>query len=174
MRRNRRATPLQRAKRLGLGLLLLSLGLPAVGCGGSGNVSGKVLYQGKPLPGGAVTFMPTSGQGAYTSRINPADGSYNILKCPAGPVRVVIVPPARSSADPKVRMMVDAVKSGRQPKPTPEDLEKMPKDFRDAFEGAIAGEEKSVPLPAKYTDPKGSELQYTVTAGNQTHDIELK
>lgn len=58
------------------------------GCGGgddrdTATVHGKVTYNGAPLPGGGVTFVPVSGEGATTGgkpaagTINP-DGTYTL------------------------------------------------------------------------------------------------
>jgi hypothetical protein len=156
--------------RLAGGTLVAFLGLFALGCGSTGNVSGKVAYQGKPMPGGAVSFMPTSGKGAYTSRIKP-DGSYTVIKVPVGEVKIVILPPTVGS-DPKVRMMAQAVKSGKM-KVSSEELDKMPPAFRQAIEDPSAGSQ-AYPIPKKYTDPEKTDLKYTVTGGSQTHDIDLK
>jgi hypothetical protein len=169
MKCQKRANPLSGARLAGGGLVVF-LGLFALGCGSTGQVSGKVAYQGKPMPGGAVSFMPVSGKGAYTSRIK-ADGSYAVFKVPVGEVKIIILPPTVNS-DPKVRMMAEAVKSGKM-KVSPEELEQMPPAFRQAIEDPGAGS-RAYPIPKKYTDPEQSDLKYMVTAGNQTYDIDLR
>lgn len=46
----------------GYSLLVMSLGLLAVGCGAQGEISGTVQYKGKHLTGGIVTFLPPKGE----------------------------------------------------------------------------------------------------------------
>jgi len=169
---------MQEARQLGLGLLVLCIGLAAEGCGRStGEVTGKVLFRNKPLAAGsAVTFFPASGKGASTGRVT-ADGSYTVFEVPLGKVRIAIAPHAAGIAklDPKMKMMRDALKSGKM-KVAPEELEKMPPQMREAVEAVKGGasSDPSVTIPKEYTDPSKSGLEYTVTAGKQTYDIELK
>jgi hypothetical protein len=174
MNRDDRASPLQEAKRLVHGLLVLFLGLAAAGCGSStGEVTGKVLLKGKPLAGGAVSFFPASGKGSNTSRIKE-DGTYTVIKVPVGAVKIVVAPPAAGKLDPKIKMLVDAVKSGKT-KMSQEEIDKMPQEFRDALDGeGPSSSGHSGKIPKQYTDPEKTVLEYTVTSGSQTHDIELK
>jgi hypothetical protein len=158
--------------RLGLGFLVLSLGLTA-GCAPQGDVSGKVLYRGQPLTGGAVTFFPVTGKGAFTTRIKP-DGSYHLPKVPAGKVQIAIAPAAARRIDPQMQSMIQAIKSGKQ-KLSPEALEKMPPGMRAALEDPSSPPPATGPaIPPQYTHPEKSGLEYMVTAGAQTHDVELK
>jgi len=63
---------------------LAGLGLLAVlGCGGDGlprryPVSGRVTYQGKPVPKGEVTFSPTRDNGRTAAGNIQGDGSYRL------------------------------------------------------------------------------------------------
>ena len=141
---------------------------------GNGNISGKVLYQGKPLRAKAVTFFPSSGSGAFTSRIEQ-DGSYRVEKVPVGKVKIVIVPLVERSGtkqQPKVEAMAKAMKSGKM-KISEESRKKMPPGFKEALEDSSSSGGIG-PIPAQYTDPEKSVLEYTVIGGSQTHDIELK
>ncbi len=65
--------------------------LLAAGCGGGGvhqaEVSGKVTYRGRPLPGGLVTFVSDRGLSS-TATIAP-DGSYHLM-APVGVVKVSV------------------------------------------------------------------------------------
>jgi hypothetical protein len=165
--------PRQKGKSLGVGLLVLLLGLPAAGCSSKGDISGKVLYQGRPMSAGAVTFFPSSGKGAFTSRIKE-DGSYRVEKVPVGEVKIAVVPPARGIAVPnaQAKKIAQAVKSG-QTTISEEALAKMPPKYKEALERPSAPGQ-SVPFPPHYSDPEKSGLAYTVTGGGQSHDIELK
>jgi hypothetical protein len=164
-------------------LFVLLLGLSAVGCGlnSKGNISGKVLYDGKPLPGGLVTFVPTSGQGAFTSRLGP-DGSYSLEKVPTGPMKIAVkaFPPKQGggrsgggrSGGGRLKPMADKVKSGKITL-SDETRAKMSKGMKEQLEAAAGPKEADVSVPPQYSDPEKSGLQYTVTSGSQTHDVEI-
>jgi hypothetical protein len=66
------------------------LALALCGCGGRGEVSGTVRFNGKPLSAGRVTLVSVNQPGvvAYSSIL--ADGSYKVAGCPAGPVKVAV------------------------------------------------------------------------------------
>jgi hypothetical protein len=69
-------------------LLALLLCVPAVGCGaGTGEVSGTVRYNGKPLPSGTIQFLGADGI-PCAARIQP-DGTYSV-QLPPGPTRVIV------------------------------------------------------------------------------------
>jgi hypothetical protein len=141
---------------------LLLAALLAVGCGaGSGTVTGKVSYEGKPIPAGRVTFLDGKGQ-TYSSPIGD-DGGYSIPKVPAGEVKIAVdtgAPPPNIPAPAAVKG-----KTGAPPGVPPEALKAY--DFE-------AQRAKYVKIPNKYKDPEKSGLTYTVTGGSQTHDIVLK
>ncbi len=135
----------------------LSIGLlvAMAGCGGSRNpqhaeVSGKVLFQGKPLPGGKVTFVAVKGGFSAFGTIDE-NGEYQI-KAPIGEVEIGVTN----------RML--------QPRGEAKTMGRLAK--------AQAGESppvkgRWVEIPSRYEDPAKSGLKYTVTRGPQTHDIEL-
>src|SRR5262245_61030921 len=71
--------------------LALVVSVAAVGCGGgSASVSGDVTYDGKPLPGGDVTFVSTEGRGSNSARLEP-NGKYTIPRLSAGTYKVSVV-----------------------------------------------------------------------------------
>ncbi len=126
------------------------------GCGSSGpgpggpqgEVSGKVLFKGKPLPGGMVTFMGPAGMFG-NSRIGE-DGSYQ-LTAPVGEVKITV----------DNRMLAVKEKPGEaalNPSTAP----------RDPIKG------KYVRLPDKYYSAETSGLTYTVTKGSQSFDVNLQ
>jgi hypothetical protein len=62
----------------------------SVGCGGpfTGEVAGKVMYKGEPLPGGIVTISHPDGRVAKCTIHE--DGSYSIRDAPGGEVTITV------------------------------------------------------------------------------------
>lgn len=151
--------------RLLAGTLLLALFLS--GCnrsslGSEGEVSGKVTYKGKPLPGGQVMFITPQGY-TFTSVIDP-EGNYK-LKVLVGEVRIAV----------DNSMLLN---SNKPPAPNirrPPGIEPPPgvkvDDIKQSSGATITG--TFVPLPEKYRTPDASGLTYTVKSGSQTYNIEL-
>src|SRR5437879_1983344 len=90
---------------------ILAIAVIAVlGCGGGvGDVSGKVVFKGKPVPAGTVTIFGTQGRIAV-GPINP-DGTYSVVGVPAGKTTITV-----NSHPPSQVYMHD--RNGR-PKPLP-------------------------------------------------------
>jgi hypothetical protein len=128
------------------------LGLVLAGCGGStGEVSGTVRFQGGPMRGGQVTFTSQHRGGVSAFAWIGENGSYMIRGCPTGPVKITVLPLDRSRRG---------------------------KGF-DSARGMVAargnGQRRKLPaVPLSYTDPNTTELEYSVLAGPQRHNIELK
>jgi hypothetical protein len=73
-----------------VGVLMLTLFV--AGCSrGTGNVSGKVLFKGQPLPAGTITFYDDE-NGVTSSAINP-DGTYAVSKVRTGAAKVAVAVP---------------------------------------------------------------------------------
>jgi hypothetical protein len=136
---------------LPLGLLLLLLG-----CGGgsqyqTAEVSGKVLQKdGKPLPGGVVTFVAKEGAVTASGEI-AEDGQYKV-NAPLGDVRISVNNRMLKKEPPKGPIL------------------KRPDDT----EGVKTLPGKYVSIPDKYLNPDQSGLTYKVVPGPQTHDIKLE
>jgi hypothetical protein len=144
---------------LALGLLSL-----AAGCGDNkkkappyAEVSGTVLFKGKPLPGGQVTF---ANDGGFTgsATIDP-DGKYK-LSAPTGNVKIAVD-----------NAMLQPAGGGMRRGPAPP--AKMPGLKRPDSEAPHKMPGHYVQIPQKYYNPQDSGLTYTVVAGSQTHDIKL-
>lgn len=146
-------TPILRPACCGFVLGILTL---MTGCGKGQHsvehteVSGKVLFGGKPLPGGKVTFITVDGGFASTGTIDE-NGNYQI-KAPVGEVEIGVTN----------RMLQSKV--GAKGKPL---LAKTEAKEHQALKG------RWVKIPTQYEDPHASGLKYTVKQGAQTHDIEL-
>jgi hypothetical protein len=141
------STPVRSFLRPGVALALLTLA--AVGCGGRGDVSGKVTYNGKPLVFGTVQFEASD---KTIKQANIAtDGSYAIAGVPVGEAKVAV-----SSDNPRSSAFQPLQREGMPPpKPLPE--------VKGWF-----------PIPPKYRDLSNPKLTYTVTSGQNKYDIDLK
>jgi hypothetical protein len=128
---------------------LALLTLAAVGCGGRGDVSGKVTYKGKALVFGTVQFE-ASDKTIKQANIEK-DGTYSIPGVPVGEAKVAV-----SSDNPQGGAFQPLVREG-MPAPPP-----LPK-----VEGWF-------PIPTEYHDLSKPKLSYTVKSGQNTYNIELK
>ena len=129
------------------------------GCGGAstGTVSGKVLYNGTPLKGGNVTFVPEAqGEHSIISAIGE-DGSYSVEKVPVGAVKITV---ETKSLKPKTNVPAYAPPPGSPGGYQPPDPNAMAKRY--------------VAIPDSYSDPEKSGLTCTVKGGSQPYDITLK
>jgi hypothetical protein len=121
----------------------------AAGCGGRGDVSGKVTYQGKPLVWGTVQFEGSDGL-VKQGNIN-SDGTYSVREVATGEAQVAV-----SSINPKSSDFQPRQAEGRPPPPP-----------RPEVKGWF-------PIPDKYDTPHKSGLVYTIKSGPNTIDIDLK
>jgi hypothetical protein len=123
--------------------------LSAAGCGGPGvgTVSGKVTFQGVPLPTGRITFIPETGSPAVGVI---EDGKYSVPKVPPGPAKITV-----ETSPPGPKIIVPG-----EPPPPPE--------------SPTAKDQAYVAIPARYARPDQTDLSYTVQSGSQPNDIDLK
>jgi hypothetical protein len=152
-----------------LGPLLL---LPALaGCGQpTGHISGKVIYQGRPLTGGRLVFRPADpGQNTVPALV-AADGSYEAT-LPVGDVTIAVdnreLQPHEPSPPGPRPGLPEGIKL-----PGQGGAAKAAAEAPNAAGGRLAG--KYVPIPEKFYQAETSGLKYTVKKGNETYDIELK
>jgi len=133
-------------------LLVFFVGFALPGCGGRmGTVKGKVLISGRPMPNGTVAFVSADGQSVDTSEID-AEGNYTMRRAPVGPVKIsVIVSPPSNIPSPNMKM---GDKGGR-------------------IKSETAGK-KFVPVPERYRSSETTPLTYTVTSGEQSHNVEIE
>lgn len=124
------------------------LALFAVGCEGRGDMSGKVLYKGKPLVFGTVLVQARDGS-AHQANIDP-DGGYAVSGVLSGTVRVAV-----NSPNPKGITLVPRKNPNKKSTP-----------FPDA-PGWFA-------IPNRYETVANSGLTYTIKGGSNAIDIELQ
>jgi hypothetical protein len=137
---------------------VLVLFLFSGGCSSKGSVTGKVFYQGKPLDGGTVLFVPEQG-GGLTSQIQ-ADGSYSIVKLPPGLVKIAVSTP-KPPEPPRYTGRLNYL------------MDKEKKEKRQNAAGKGPPAKQSIQIPQHFGDPEKSGLTYTVQNGPQTYDIQL-
>jgi hypothetical protein len=125
------------------------LALAAVGCGGRGDVSGKVTYDGKTVVFGTVQFEGSDGM-LRQGNIEP-DGSYTVSGVATGEAKVAV-----SSRNPKSPDFTPIQREGGPPPPP-----------RPEILGWFA-------IPEKYETTFTSGLTYTIKRGENKIDIDLK
>jgi hypothetical protein len=122
----------------------------AAGCSANktGDVSGIVTFQGKPMPGGYINFYNVAADGRILTQKSGAiddDGAYSIAKVPVGDVKITVQQPPGA-------LEANITKKGGMPRRAP----------------------SPTTLPPKYQSVEQTDLKYTVTPGNQKHDVVLK
>lgn len=144
-----------------------------LGCGGSSNpatypVSGTVTQDGKPVEGATVSFV-TTGSGRGAVGVTDSSGKYNLTTFESNDGAVpgtykVRVAKYDGPQETEVDTMAEDTASD-------DGLVEMPADYSGAEEDDAA-ESKNL-LPEKYNSVTGTPLEYTVTEGENTYDIEL-
>jgi len=136
----------------------------ASGCLGSksnapAKISGAITYNGKPVTGGSISFLPETGPG-YSAVIDD-QGTYAITDMPIGDMTVSIETDS-AKAKQQARPYTDGGAGHKQTmSPSQENADTAPKIVY-------------VKIPAKYNNPKTSGLSVDVKAGRQVHNFELK
>jgi hypothetical protein len=134
-------------------VLIVVLGV-VTGCSEpKGNIGGKVIFDGSPLPSGKVTFICEGGDKPVLMA-DIRDGKYELKGLPVGPVKITV---ATYKPSPKVDRP-----PGLGPTRRP-DTDDMPP----------VSPEKFVAIPVRYSQAETSGLTYTVKPGDQEYDIPL-
>jgi hypothetical protein len=129
-----------------------------------GKVSGRVVFDGEPLPAGRVTFRPADPRQNTVSAELDAQGNFTVV-LPLGDVLVSV-----DNREWEPRGPVDTE--------LPKDL-KLPPEAKKHFSAVKADRTsdkspgKYVLIPSKYYGAETSGLRFTVQAGDQKQDIEL-
>jgi hypothetical protein len=134
--------------------------LVAAGCGGgTGDVTGRVSYKGKPVASGSVVLIGSDGMPRY-SHIRP-DGTYRFAGVPAGEAKLGVNSPNPVPDPRKVALAGGAGQRGGRSQADP--ITSAPtSDPRLWF-----------PIPRAVGDPATSHLGTAIRRGTNTHDIEL-
>jgi hypothetical protein len=129
-------------------------------------VSGTVLFDNKPLPGGQISFVTVKGGFAASGKIDE-NGHYEI-KAPIGEVTITVNNTALQGSSQQPQSKIKGKGSGGGA-PPPKELPH-PKEVAGEVQ-AVKG--KWVSIPSRYANADTSDLKYTVTPGPQTHDVNL-
>jgi hypothetical protein len=139
--------------------LFLMMTLAVTSCTSStGTISGKVYYKGVLLKGGNVTFLTKDKKVSRLAEIQE-DGSYEIEKMPLGEAQIAI--------NTAVLRPMQNTRRNVPPKGVEPPAGYQPPDFAETAK-------RYVPIPPQYADPDKAGLTYTVLAGKQVYDIQLK
>ena len=145
-------------------LLPLCILLLAVGCSSNrksaeySEVTGKVLYQGKGLPGGRVTFVSSDG---FSGSANIDENGEYKISAPIGEVKISV----------DNRMLAGGTSTRKGPG-APDTTKQILK--RPGSEEPQKMKGQYVSIPEKYASPDQSGLKYKVVKGSQTHDIPIE
>jgi hypothetical protein len=150
---------------------LLWLLLLVAGCGRRHvTVSGRVLFNGAPLPGGRVTFRPENPEENSVSAELDEQGNYE-AELPLGVVQVAVDNRELQPREP----------DGGQPEALPPGVEEAlnkhkppPRQAKRAASTPTPPRGQYVPIPDKFCNAATSGLKFTVEGAAQKHDIELK
>lgn len=155
--------------RLGIGLFLVVLLAPAIGCGPNYKaravVKGKISFGGKHLTAGNIMFYGPNG--LFSSASIDKNGNYVMNDAPLGSVVIAIKVPEMTQG--AMGMM------GRGPGSGGKGSQSVNPENPSQKMGVMTDMPTHVvPIPAKYANEGTSGLTYTVEKGEHTHDIDLK
>jgi hypothetical protein len=149
-------------------VLLLAMGVLGCGSGSSGPtlypVVGTVTYQGKPLAGARITFIPEK-EGAIAIASTDSSGKFTMKSggdagVASGPCKVTVALLDSSAAG-----------GGLAPDMKPEDMQKLAMEGK--LQSALQAQEKSSLLPAKYGKSDSTPLTLEVKKGDNNFAVEL-
>lgn len=133
-----------------------------------GNVTGKITYSSKPVTGGVITLNPEKEGQSFTTSID-ADGAYKILDAVPGTYVVTIETESINPDRPKRTYgPPGGAAAGGAAGGAPAPANSLP-----GGAAAAGAQGKYVKIPAKYADPKTSDLKITVPAGGMNKDFAL-
>jgi hypothetical protein len=159
-----------------LGLLITFPALLlALGCSpGKADVSGTVMYNGKPVAGGNVVFLPEDGGKGGGSATVDKEGNFSLTNTSPGKMKVYITVPEKPKGAPggAPKMMPDDKKKDMKKGP---DASKLPPGVDPKmFDPNAVDQNSFVEIPKRYKDVGTSGLTFEIKPGKNTFAIELK
>ncbi len=137
-------------KALGILSLTTMALLAAGGCDGkkTGNLSGKVTFQDKPLPGGYLNIYSIGADGKISAQKSAAigeNGDYSVRGVPIGEAKITVQAPP-GELEPNMSEKGGMPKRGKPP----------------------------IEVPPGYTTLETTQLKHNVTLGDQKYDVSMK
>ena len=156
-------------------LVLFGIGcLAAAGCSRpTASVTGKVTFQNKALKGGNVTFVSTEGYPSNSGMIGE-DGTYSIPHLLAGNYKVTV---ETASLKPPISGAKGGQTGGGIPFKALDPSTPVPEGYKPsnpAEAQAAKNSKRFIPIPDQYSSPEKTTLTYTVSAGSQEINLDLK
>jgi hypothetical protein len=155
-------TPLARAFRSLVWLVVLALGFAGCSPNKPGAVTGKVTYKGKAVTGGTMKLYPVSGKIDIPVTLKH-DGTFVSTNIPPG--------------DYKVTVETESVKNAPDPNRIGFEIKdrKLPKDVQPRkFDTSGLPRPAYVEIPRKYADLKTTDLTLKIAQGKKDIVLELK
>ena len=153
-----------------IGVFVVGLAGACVGCSGGGSdldvapVSGTVTYNGSPLAGATVTFMPESGP--IAAGVTDLEGTYELRTG----TQIGAIPGEH-------RVSVQAIVGSDAPdEPTLDTADVGSADYGEMMENMSEGMAEETPqsvIPERYSSSETSGLTFTVSSDDNVIDIPL-
>jgi hypothetical protein len=140
-------------------------------------VSGKVTYNGAPVPGGTVTLVPAGG-GPPQTLVLGSDGTFRVGSIPFGTYKVAVETesvkgalqkmfPGQGPTEAELAQLPPNQRANTQVTPSQADLEKMPPEMRSQIRAYVE-------IPKQYADANGSGLTWEIKNSTETKTFDLK
>jgi hypothetical protein len=156
-------------QRLLVVLILFVISVGPSGCSpqtarkNTGVITGKVIYQGEPVPGGAIHFF--MGDGPPLAFAIRGDGTF-VAEVPVGPAQIAVETDSAKYKGSREEMMK---KWRALAGPEYVDMKQEKTPFAPPSGPRITYKE----IPARFSDPSRSGLTHDVVPGPQQRDFEL-
>jgi hypothetical protein len=145
-----------------------ALMLCVAGCGPKqASIAGRVLVDGKPLPGGRVTFRPENSAFNSVSVELNEQGQYETVL----PVGLIHVSVDNRELEPRPARSAVSINLPSLPPEMKSKVGAAPPRLAPATPNASG---RYVKIPERYYTAESGELDFTVAPNVQQHDIELK
>jgi hypothetical protein len=140
--------------------------LAVASCGNTGKLSGKVIYQGNPVPRAKIQFLCDNGK--LLDATSDDNGFYTVKGVPIGRVRVGVKNFTEGMAEGMAQFMQQQASKGSG-KENAGDIKQSMEGMMKNVSGKSGG--SFVLLPQRALDPEKSGIIFEVEGGSQTQDI---
>jgi len=145
----------------------------AAGCGPTNSsLHGKVIYNGQPLKGGYVTFVPQSGGETFAAEIKE-DGTYDVARITTGKYKVCV---DTSNLKPQSQSYGSGGIGGKAAAKYKAPEGALPEGYKPSnphLAQEARNSSRYVQIPPQYSSPDTTTLTVEVKSSGQTYDIPL-